>query len=94
MKLSEYCEVNFFYLSPCLEYWEYQLSKQERRRTAWSVDEAGNPILQALGRQGRGFFTALLANENIIPDWEPSLEGPDDDPGNTMLEVMQHDILH
>ena len=94
VRLSEKCDVNFFYLSPCLEYWEYQLSRQERRKEAWSIDESGNPILQALGRQGRGFFSALLANDRIAPEWEPSFKAPDDDPGSTMLEVMQHDILH
>jgi len=94
VRLSEHCRVNFFYLAPCLEYWEDQLSKSEQRQKAWSVAESGNPILQALGRQGRGFFTALLANDNIAPDWEPDFRAPDDDPGTTMLEVMQHDILY
>ena len=94
VNLSRVCRVNFFYLSPCLEYWEYQLSRREQRQQAWQITEAGNPILQALGRQGRSFFAALLANNQIAPDWEPSLREPDDDPGNTMLEVMQHDILY
>lgn len=94
VNLSEVCRVNFFYLSPCLEYWEYQFSRREQRQQPWSIAEAGNPILQALGRQGRSFFSALLANNRIAPDWEPELRAPDDDPGKTMLEIMQHDILY
>ena len=94
VNLAGVCRVNFFYLSPCLEYWEYQFSRREQRQQPWSIAETGNPILQALGKQGRSFFTALLANNRIAPDWEPGLRGPDDDPGSTMLEIMQYDILH
>ena len=94
VRIAEYCRVNFFYLSPCLEYWEHQLSRREKRLQAWDVDDSagGNPILQALGRQGRGFFSALMSHEHIQPQWEAQWHEPDDNPGTTMLEIMQHDI--
>ncbi|MBO5721969.1 MAG: exodeoxyribonuclease V subunit gamma, partial [Lentisphaeria bacterium] len=98
VKLARYIRVNFFYLTPCLEFWEHQLSRRERSRlNAWKITVSGNPILQALGRQGRGFFTALLANEEVplealsSEDWAVC----DDYPANsTMLEIMQYDILN
>lgn len=98
VKLARFVRVNFFYLTPCLEFWEQQLSRRERTRlNAWEITESGNPVLQALGRQGRGFFTALLANEDVpletlsSDDWVGCDDYP---PDSTMLEIMQYDILH
>ena len=97
VRLSEYCRINFFYLSPCEEYWEYQFSNAEKRQLrAWDTAEAGNPILQALGRQGRGFFSALMSHDVISEKLYPEniLQPEDYPPESSMLEIMQYDILH
>ena len=108
LKLGTYTQVDFFYLSPCEEFWENQYSRAELKKLApWESAESGNPILQALGRQGRGFFSALMQS---LDRWssDPALGesiteelslckpvGPDDIPDNSsMLDIMQYDILH
>ena len=108
LKLGTYTQVDFFYLSPCEEFWENQYSRAELKKLApWESAESGNPILQALGRQGRGFFSALMQS---LDRWssDPALGEsiteelslcepvePDDIPDNSsMLDIMQYDILH
>ena len=93
VKLAEYTRVNFFYLTPCLEYWSDQYSYAERKHLPWSVENTGNPILQALGRQGRSFFSALMAQDHVASELIGEAMLPDESAGNTMLEIMQHDIL-
>ncbi len=97
VRLAEYCRVNFFYLTVCDEYWEYQDSpRQVTCPAAWDTAEAGNPLLQTLGRQGRGFFSALMSHDVITGQLEADgFLAPDDYPaGSTMLEIMQYDIRH
>ena len=108
MKIGTCTQVDFFYLSPCEEYWENQYSRAELKKLApWESAESGNPILQSLGRQGRGFFSALMQS---LDRWssDPALGEsiteelslcepvePDDIPANSsMLDIMQYDILH
>lgn len=108
LKLGTYTQVDFFYLSPCEEFWENQYSRAELKKLApWESAESGNPILQSLGRLGRGFFSALmhsLDRWSSDPAIGESFTGelslgepvePDDIPQNSsMLDIMQYDILH
>lgn len=105
LKLGAATTVHFFYLSPCREYWEHQYSRTEAARLLepWEAPEPGNPLLQALGASGRGFFTALLqrggdgvVEEEHYRDFAPATApGPDGyAPDATMLQVLQQDILN
>ncbi len=97
IKLAEYCQVNFFYLTPCMEYWENQRSRKEvKKPSAWEVAESGNPLLQNLGRQGRSFFSCLMNHTEISSQMEPVFADDPDGypPDSTMLEIMQYDIRY
>ncbi len=104
LKLAGGLDVNFFYLAPCREYWEFQYSRAEARRRLepWEAPEPGNPILQALGQLGRGFFTALMLQDESeiteIDDFHDFAAHDGDGSGDivpdaTMLQIMQQDIL-
>lgn len=95
--LARYCQVNFFYLTPCMEYWENQRSRKEvKKPAAWEVAESGNPVLQNLGRWGRSFFSCMLNHDEIVNQMEFSFDGGADDhpPESTMLEILQYDIRY
>ena len=95
--LARYCQVNFFYLTPCMEYWENQRSRKEvKKPAAWEVAESGNPVLQNLGRWGRSFFSCMLNHDEIVNQMEFSFGGGADDypPASTMLEILQYDIRY
>jgi len=97
VKLSKYTQVNFFYLAPCLEYWEYQESPRKcPKPAAWEEPESGNPLIQSLGRQGRSFFAALMNLDECSSDLEPPLDKTPDGypPQSSMLEIMQYDMLY
>lgn len=96
IRLSEYCQVNFFYLTPCMEYWADQKSPREKRPEAWEITESGNPLLQNLGRQGRSFFSCLMNYDEIFNQMESEFpDGPDSYPADsTLLEIMQYDIRY
>ena len=97
ISLSKYTKVNFFYLTPCMEYWENQKSRREvQKPAAWEITEAGNPLLQELGRQGRSFFSCMVNNNDIANQMEPEFDGTADDypADSTMLEIMQYDIRY
>ncbi|MBR7146046.1 MAG: exodeoxyribonuclease V subunit gamma [Lentisphaeria bacterium] len=97
VNLSRYSKVNFFYLTPCMEYWENQKSCREvKKPAAWEIAESGNPLLQNLGRQGRSFFSCMVNHNEIANQMAPEFDGlADDYPANsTMLEIMQYDIRY
>ena len=97
ISLAQYTEVKFFYLTPCMEYWENQKSRREvQKPAAWEITEAGNPLLQELGRQGRSFFSCMLNSNDIADQMAPEFDGSADDypAGSTMLEIMQYDIRY
>ena len=66
-KLSEFCDVHFFVMNPCREYWGDIFSEQEiyaKKRQAgdhlpereYMYLETGNPLLGNMGRLGRDFL--------------------------------------
>ncbi len=100
-RLGEYTQVHLFHLNPCVEYWgdlrsEKQLARQFAR---WADDEqwaseTGNPLLAALGAQGREFLSLLQEHASIeIPAFEPPAGFAPDDVPATLLQRLQNDIL-
>lgn len=94
--ISEYTELNFFYLNPCREYWENEYSPKELGRLkteGYSDDElylaAENNLLASMGRTGREFFSLLLST---VPEMEsPFFMEPGED---TLLHALQSDVLN
>ncbi len=94
--LSEYVDVDLYYLNPCSGYWEFALSRQEiaaKLKDGFSESElyleTGNPLLASMGIAGREFFT--LINSMTTPESEADLfEIP---PGESLLANLQRDIL-
>ena len=57
VRLSEYCRVNFFYLTVCMEYWEYQEPPQSIScPAAWDVAPAGIHCCSRWGGRDADFF--------------------------------------
>lgn len=97
LKTAQYSEVDFFYLTPCLEFWLDEGESDRNRPEPWECTESVNPILQSLGSAGREFFSAIMANDETVSQIGPTeVFFPDDDhlAGKSMLEVMQFDIVH
>ena len=107
LKLSEFTEINFFYLNPSREYWAEQYSNAEAARLIardggeLAAFHNGNPLLASFGAQGREFFRCICeAPEVIRVDggelFESFLEtcgdGPDDYVNPTRLTALQQDI--
>ncbi|MEA1967545.1 MAG: exodeoxyribonuclease V subunit gamma, partial [Thermodesulfobacteriota bacterium] len=95
-KLSQFMEVNIYYLNPCREFWEYSFSAREILRfSEQGMDDEdqyydqGNELLASMGTAGREFFSLLL---NSAGDVGEELFF---DPGtSTMLDTVQSDILN
>ena len=92
-------DIHFFYLNPCKENWEYNLSQKEEvkvnsllfsRNVINPEDfvERGNPLLSSFGQTGREFFSAILENtEYSTEDCFIETEN------TTILEQIQNNIL-
>ncbi len=82
--LSNYIEIKFYYLTPCLEYWSDATKKSAH------LENIDNKLLVSWGVLGRDFFKLLLDNDfdiggdEAIEETEPT----------TFLSSMQYDILH
>lgn len=96
VKIAGVSDVDFFYLTPCLEFWLDGANSSQSRPEPWEYTESVNPILQSLGGMARGFFSAVMANEETVNQIGPTeVFSPDEDlDGKNMLEVMQFDIVH
>ena len=110
-KLAEFTEFHLFYLNPCCEYWSDQYSRREISRlirrdgSEGGADfENGNPLLAALGGQGREFFRRIMElPENVahceafesFVEYAPGEEpGPDAyRAGTPLLRMLQQDIF-
>jgi exodeoxyribonuclease V gamma subunit len=95
-KLAEQIEIDFYYLNPCREFWEYSYGKKEISRLLKEglkeedqYFESGNPLLASMGVAGREFFSLIL---NQMGDTgEEIFEAPDN---NSLLANLQLDILN
>jgi exodeoxyribonuclease V gamma subunit len=93
--LSRFIRVNFFYLSPCREFWEDIRTEGQILDFSGPEEEGyfetGNDLLASLGGTGRQFFK-LLNNYDFYPDLSDDYHEPSD--GNTLLGAIQADILN
>ena len=77
-RLSEFMDVDIYFLNPCNEYWGDIISETERARrslkaiknntssvTLEDYFETGQPILASLGQLGRDYFELLNDIENL-----------------------------
>ena len=77
-RLSEFMDVDIYFLNPCHEYWGDIISEAERARRSLkaiknnaspvlqeSYFETGQPILASLGQLGRDYFELLNDVENL-----------------------------
>lgn len=71
-KLAQQIDVYLFAINPCCEAWGYIRDTREIARMAGDRDpedlhlEVGHPLLAGLGKQGRDFFDALLAEQHHL----------------------------
>jgi len=92
--LAGHCEVTFFRLEPCADYWGEIPTRRELLGNALSgvpqPEDRGHRLLRAWGRQGREFQRQVLEF-----DWDPGDEeefvGPG---GDSMLAELQRGLLH
>jgi len=85
-------DVHIFLLNPCQQYWGDIVSETVKLRSEVIISdylEIGHPLLATMGRQGRDFFDQLISLE---PDSETLCF--EDNPGSSMLAVLQNDILN
>ncbi|MEA4862488.1 MAG: exodeoxyribonuclease V subunit gamma [Victivallaceae bacterium] len=100
LKLAEFSEVHFFYLTPSAAYWGETRTPAELQRMRLpyeeleAVREEQNPLLASLGRSGREFFTTLLSEQENAEFIETDLAPPEEPDPPKLLESLQYDIIH
>ncbi len=96
--LSNYLEVNLFFMNPCAEYWGDVPSRQERKKMMRAAAKKGmgeeelyigpeNPFLTSMGIVGRDFFDMV---QNFSTESVECFQSPGED---TLLSCIQSDIL-
>ena len=98
--LSRVCEVNFFILNPCGEYWGDILSGREMRRIEKRAGDKdrrslhlhqGNSLLAGMGGLGRDFFDRMEETDHLTSRADFFDPGVAD---GTILNCLQSDILN
>ncbi len=102
---ANHCEVDLYYLNPCMEDWSFAYSKREISKisNAQIPDNlqylySGNDLLASLGGVGRDYFKILLDKVELgFDDWleqdgDFALNANQSHP--SMLRQMQSDILN
>ena len=99
VKLAEFCDVHFFYMNPCEDYWSDVLSGRQASRLArrMGVDAGvfagGNPLLASLGTRGRDFFSLMMEIPETSIAEENSCFEPFSAERTSMLGTIQQDVL-
>ncbi len=84
--LSEVIDVDFYYITPCVEYWGDTNKKEV------ALNGIGNPLLACWGELGRDFFNLLVEPfHNLIGGEDINIEKELKD--KTILHGIQQDIL-
>jgi len=97
--LARHCQVHFYLLNPAQYYWadlettRQRLKKSLRQPATEEIFPPGNPLLAALGQQGREFQEMLLEQVDFELQLE-SFEAPADVTKLTVLQQLQQDILN
>ncbi len=95
--LSTQVDLHLFMLDPSQQFWadiESPVRAARRARLSGLSEEdlhldAGNPLLAALGKQGRDFQRVL---DQLEPAAEPVAEAFSEPTGDTLLQLLQRDI--
>ena len=96
-KYSEFAPVNFYYHTPCEEFWGDNARTKERR--AMSQEERDkliqNTLLTDFARQAQSFFNALLdiCGDDLIDNQEIGEKGTGINETTTLLNTIQTLIL-
>ncbi len=97
---ANFCEVDLYYLNPCMEDWSYAYSRREiarmdDHRTPQNLQYlfSGNDLLASFGQAGRDYFRQLLEQVDLgFDDWMESHQ-ESGHAAPTMLHQLQLDIL-
>ncbi|MCG8462052.1 MAG: exodeoxyribonuclease V subunit gamma, partial [Holophagales bacterium] len=107
--LSRFLPVSVYFLSPTWHFWgdlrsEKETARLRRRLRGRGLEldlegqhfQEGHPLLAALGRQGRDFFSLLQEADTTGAAWhELDFHDPAPEPASApALAVLQSDILH
>ncbi len=100
--LARHCEVHFYLLSPCENYWTEQGTPQallrknitslQRGEVVTEVQAGGHPLLGSLGQQGREFQNMLLEDVDFSMEFR-SFEDPLQQAAPSLLHRLQSDLL-
>ena len=93
--LSKHCDVHFYLLSPCENYWTEQMTRRMQVENNLADKQSGfHPLLASLGQQGREFQQMLLQDVQFADEFK-SFEVPFDKKSQNpcLLHHLQHDLL-
>ncbi|MBU0961382.1 MAG: exodeoxyribonuclease V subunit gamma [Proteobacteria bacterium] len=100
--LAHHCEVHFYLLSPCENYWVEQvtprgqlrqnISSLQQGQQVTEVKTMGHPLLGSLGQQGREFQEMLLEDIDFSMEFR-SFADPLDEAAPCLLHRLQSDLL-
>ncbi len=88
--LSVHCDVHFYLLSPCENYWADQLAEKSVLKQG-DLQQVGHPLLQSLGQQGREFQNMLL-DVDVAAEFK-NFEDPGAAESSNLLQRIQSDLL-
>jgi exodeoxyribonuclease V gamma subunit len=87
--LASHCEVHFYLLSPCENYWTDQMSPKVQLRKNSTTH---HPLLSSLGQQGRDFQDMLLQGVEFTREFR-SFADPFVAASPCLLHKLQSDLL-
>jgi exodeoxyribonuclease V gamma subunit len=88
--LSRHCDVHFYLLSPCKNYWADQLTDKAILRQG-DLANMGHPLLKSLGQQGREFQN-MLQDVQVSAEFK-SFEEPTEASFPNLLQQVQSGLL-
>lgn len=95
--LSEHCQVHFFHLNPCADYWgDVLTSKQASKQISQWAELSGlvgNPLLANWGQQGREFLHLIQQFSHLEIAAFDQVDRADANTSLTRLAKVQQDIL-
>ncbi len=90
--LSRHCQVHFYLLSPCENYWGDQMRVQTQLKQSNILSlQTGHPLLQSLGQQGREFQN-MLYDVDVASEFK-SFEEIFNKDRPRLLHKIQSDLL-
>jgi len=88
--LSAHCDVHFYLLSPCENYWADQLTDKSALKQG-DLTVIGHPLLKSLGQQGREFQNMLL-DVDVAAEFK-YFESPGTVKSSNLLQQIQYSLL-